>query len=267
MRRRPTRSDLPSAPRHPEARRRFALLRSLITDHKRRHRLILIGTLLALLAVAVLSALARIYTVLPIDVWFTQELQAEPWALFTRLMVAVSWVGYAPWSAVSVGIGTLLVGVLLGWRDGMYLLLVTLAQGLVNALIKRSIGRPRPIDTLVDVFTPASGFSFPSGHVMFYTVFFGLLLFLVLTRVPSVWLRWLLGVPLAALVLLVGPSRIILGAHWLSDVIAAYLLGLAILVLAIEGYIHFLAPSTPAAERGLIRQYDQRREANPPPEL
>jgi membrane-associated phospholipid phosphatase len=96
--------------------------------------------------------------------------------------------------------------------------------------------------------------------VMFYTVFFGFLLFLVLTRLPSTGWRWAAGLPLAALVLLVGPSRIILGAHWLSDVLAAYLLSLVILVLGIEGYIHFLVPLSPQAEQGLVGRLDEQRE-------
>ena len=246
---------------HPETRQRFAQLRSLIYDERRRHRLVLLGALIALVLVAGLTLLARLYTVLPFDVWFTQELQEHQWSLVTRLMVAVSAIGYTPWSAITIVAGTVLVGVLLGWRDGLYLLVITGVQGLVNALIKTAIGRPRPIDSLVDVFVPVHGFSFPSGHVMFYTVFFGFLLFLTVTRLPQSWLRWVIAVPLAALVLLVGSSRIILGAHWLSDVLAAYLLGLVLLVVAIEGYIHFLVPPTPAAERGVMRHVDEQREA------
>lgn len=249
-----------SQPPHPEARRRFALLRTLIYDERRRHRLMLVGALLALVLVAALTVLARLYTVLPIDVWFTQELQENQWALVARLMYAVSIFGYTPWSAITVAVGTLLLGLLLGWRDGLFILLLTVGQGLVNALIKRAVGRPRPIDTVVEVFVPEQGFSFPSGHVMFYTVFFGFLLFLTLTRLPHGWLRWVAGVPLAALILLVGPSRIILGAHWLSDVVVAYLLGMLILVLAIEAYIRYLAPATPAAEGGLLREYDTRQQ-------
>lgn len=246
-------------PQHLETQQRLALLRSLVYDEPRRHRLILTGALLALLLVAGLTVLARLYTVLPLDVWFTQELQEHPSKLVTGVMYGVSTLGYTPWSALTVAIGCLVVGVLLGWRDGLYLLVITVAQGLVNALIKRAIGRPRPLDSLVEVFVPVEGFSFPSGHVMFYTVFFGFLLFLTLTRLPRGRPRWLLAAPLAALVLLVGPSRIILGAHWLSDVLAAYLLGLVLLVLAIEAYIHFLAPMSPADEGGLVRQFDQIR--------
>jgi membrane-associated phospholipid phosphatase len=246
--------------RNPETRRRFARLRTLIADERRRRRLLLAGALIALLCVAGLTLLARAYEVLPFDVWFTQGAQSLQWSLVSQLMYAVSWVGYAPWSGVAVGVATLLVGLLLGWRDGLYLLAITAAQGLLNALIKRTIGRPRPLDSVVEVFVPEHGFSFPSGHVMFYSVFFGFLLFLALTRLPGGWLRWLIAVPLALLVLLVGPSRIILGSHWLSDVLAAYLLGFAILALAIEGYLRVLAPATPSLQRGAIAAVDEQRE-------
>jgi len=222
--------------------RRFALVRILIDD-RRRHCLMLISVLLALVLVAGLALLARLYTVLPIDIWFTQEIQEHQWVVVSRLMYYVSIGGYTPWSALTVAVGTALVGLLLGWRDGLYLLVITVGQGLVNALIKWAIGRPRPIEGVVEVFVPEQGFSFPSGHVMFYTVFFGFVLFIILARLPYTRLRWLLGAPPAVLILLVGPSRIILGSHWLSDVLAAYLLGFVILALAIEGYLHYLAPA------------------------
>jgi membrane-associated phospholipid phosphatase len=245
---------------HPETRGRFVRLRSLIYDERRRHRLLLRGMLMALILISSLALLARLYTVLPIDVWFTQELQEHQWALVARIMYGISIFGYSPWSAITVAIGTALVGLLLGWRDGLYLLAITIGQGLVNAAVKWAIGRPRPIDGAIEVFVPEQGFSFPSGHVMFYTVFFGFILFLVLIRAPQGRLRWLLGIPPVGLIMLVGPSRIILGSHWLSDVLAAYLLSLILLALAIEGYLRYLAPSTPAAQEGLVGHYDEHRE-------
>jgi membrane-associated phospholipid phosphatase len=226
----------PQSPASPAEVRRFARLRALLTDKRLRRRLLLVGALFALLVVAALSVLARLYTVFPLDVWVTLQLQDEESVAVVWLMTAVSAIGYAPWSTVVAVAGALIVGLFIGWRDGLYLLLITVVQGLINAGIKVGIGRPRPIDELVDVVVPARGFSFPSGHVMFYTVFFGFLLFLALTRAPSALGRWLLSIPLAALIALVGPSRIVLGAHWLSDVVAAYLLGIVLLALAIEGY-------------------------------
>jgi undecaprenyl-diphosphatase len=74
---------------------------------------------------------------------------------------------------------------------------------------------------------------------MFYTIFFGVLIFLArqwLPRAPARALALLMG----SLVVLVGPSRIYLGAHWLSDVLAAYLLGAIMLAFAVEGYRAYL---------------------------
>lgn len=230
----------------PETRRRFALLRALRRDPALRLRWLLIAGLLSLVAVAALAAFARALVVLPIDLWFTRELQEHQWTTVARLMYVVSLPGYAPWSVVTVGVGVTLVALLLSWREGLYLLAVTALQGLLNAAIKAAIGRPRPVEDLVAIFAPVSGFSFPSGHVMFYSVFFGFLAFLAWARLRPSPLRALLLTLLVALVALVGPSRIILGAHWLSDVVAAYLLGGLILALAIEGYMRYLPPRRPA---------------------
>ncbi|NJN14872.1 MAG: phosphatase PAP2 family protein [Oscillochloris sp.] len=227
-----------------ELRRYFTLVRTLIYNKKRRHRLLLISGMLALAIVVVLTFLASVYTVLPLDVWFTRELQEDQGVIVNNLMYAVSCIGYMPWSAITVLLGSLLVGVFLNWRDGVYLAAITVVQGVINAAIKGTIGRPRPLEDLVEVLVSAPGFSFPSGHVMFYTVFFGFLLFRIITSVSRKHLRLVLGLPCAALVVAVGPSRIILGVHWLTDVIAAYLLGLVILLLAIEFYLHYLAPTT-----------------------
>lgn len=244
--------------RQAETRRRFARLRALRHNPRLRRRLLLVVFALVLAAVVALAALARALVVLPLDLWFTRELQERQLVLLERAMYAVSVFGYRPWSVVTVAVGTLLAGAAFGWRDGLYLLAITLGQGLVNAAIKLGIGRPRPVDGVVEVFVPEQGYSFPSGHVMFYTVFFGFIAVLLLTRLPHPRLRWALSAPAIALVALVGPSRIILGAHWLSDVIAAYLLGLSILALAVELYVERLAPPTPAAQGGLVGAYDEQ---------
>lgn len=207
--------------------------------------LLLIG-LLAFGIVAGLAALSRLYTVLPFDVWFTRELQENQWALIARFMYSVSIFGYQPWALIPLVTGVLLVSIAIGWRDGLYFLALTVVQGLINVGIKLAIGRPRPVSGVVDVFVPEQGNSFPSGHVMFYTVFFGMLLFFTLSHWPRSKLRNLSAALLAALIGLIGPSRIILGAHWLSDVIAAYLLGLIILACGIELYLTVIVkPQTP----------------------
>jgi undecaprenyl-diphosphatase len=78
---------------------------------------------------------------------------------------------------------------------------------------------------LVDVFAVLNSYSFPSAHVMFYTILFGFVFYLTYTVLKSSWLRsGLLGL-FGVFILLVGVSRIYLGQHWASDVLGAYLLG------------------------------------------
>jgi membrane-associated phospholipid phosphatase len=62
------------------------------------------------------------------------------------------------------------------------------------------------------------------------------------------------------LIVLIGPSRMYLGAHWLSDVIAAHLLGFIILAFGIEFYLRYLAPREPTQQGGLVGVHDQALE-------
>jgi membrane-associated phospholipid phosphatase len=245
---------------HPEQRERFARLRALVYDDRLRRRLILFMCLFALMCVAALAALVRLTPVLSIDIWVSREFQERP---LTRVMYIVSIFGYQPWATITAAVGVLLIGALFGVRDGLYLAAITIAQGLTNLAVKLLIGRPRPIDSLVEVVVAEHGNSFPSGHVMFYTVFFSFLAMLAWLRLPRSPIRWLVIGLMCVLVALVGPSRIVLGAHWLSDVIAAYLLGFMLLACAIEIYLTYLAPPSVLHERGFMRVYDesQNREA------
>jgi membrane-associated phospholipid phosphatase len=243
-----------------ETQQRFHRLRVLIHDDRRRQRLLFVLSLIGLAIVSFMAFLTSQLQNLPLDLVTTRELQEIHNTLFLRFMVFVSLFGYMPWVAFTLGGGALLVGVLLGWKESAYLLLLTALQGVTNQLIKAAIGRPRPLNTLVEVFAPVSGNSFPSGHVMFYTVFFGFLFFLAWTRLPhSLWRVIALALT-GGLILLIGPSRMYLGAHWLSDVIAAHLLGFVILAFGIEFYLRYLAPREPTQQGGLVGARDQALE-------
>lgn len=247
-----------------EQKRRFRWLRMLIDDDRRRQRLLFMLSLLSLLIVSIIAFFAETIRILPVDVATTRELQEVTDQTFLSVMVFLSLFGYMPWSLVTVVAGFVLVSLLLGWRSGAYLVLLTVIEWLANESIKIVIGRPRPVSELVNVFVPVAGNSFPSGHVMFYTVFFGFLLFLGLTQLPtSIW-RTIGLVLLASLIVLIGPSRMYLGAHWLSDVIAAHLLGLIILTFGIEFYLLHLAPRVPAQQEGLIGGQDQMLDQQAP---
>jgi undecaprenyl-diphosphatase len=105
------------------------------------------------------------------------------------------------------------------------LMLAVFGGMLLNALLKYVFVRQRP--QLVDPLLTLTTYSFPSGHTLAATVFYGTLCALIVSRAHH-W-RWRLpALALAAfMVLLVGFSRIYLGAHYLSDVLAAIAEGLA----------------------------------------
>jgi undecaprenyl-diphosphatase len=92
----------------------------------------------------------------------------------------------------------------------------------LTELLKNVIGSSRPADALVSL----SDFSFPSGHA---TAIAGALILIIYFFAPIIrsksW-RWILVIGLFILTLLVGGSRLVLGVHWLSDIIAGYSLGI-----------------------------------------
>ncbi|MBI2768476.1 MAG: phosphatase PAP2 family protein [Burkholderiales bacterium] len=122
--------------------------------------------------------------------------------------------------------------VLLKLRRPWWLLALVLSVpgGLVlNALVKQVFRRARPHfdDPLLSLPT----YSFPSGHTAGATVFYGFLAVLLLAHVEAPRWRAAIAGGAAAMVLLVGISRIYLGVHYLSDVVGAIVEGLLWLAL------------------------------------
>ena len=101
---------------------------------------------------------------------------------------------------------------------------------LLTVALKEFFRRARPsTDTLLG--EPASTTSFPSGHSFNTAVFAGLLAGMVLASTASILYRALAIMAAAGATLLVGASRVYLGYHWMTDVLAGWSLGLAWLCL------------------------------------
>lgn len=223
-----------------QRRPRFRRLRDVLGDEVRRHHALVAAGLGVMALVGAMAYFTSRREMLPLDLRTTVRLQSVRFRPFADLMYAVSIPGYYPWNVLTVAAGSLLIGRWLNWRDGAYVAGLTIAQGLTNHTIKTTVGRPRPADSVVEVIFPHTGLSFPSGHVMFYTAFFGFAFFLALTRLHRSPGRKLVLATSGALVLLVGPSRIYLGAHWLSDVVAGHMLSFVILLLGVELYVRYV---------------------------
>ena len=130
------------------------------------------------------------------------------------------------------GVALLMSVFLLRRRHWYALLTLLLAVGggmLLNVVLKIAFHRHRP--TFSDV--SLTSYSFPSGHTMSATVLYGVLAAFAVHQLRD-W-RWrVLSVLLASLmIILIGFSRIYLGAHYLSDVLAASVEGLAWLALTL----------------------------------
>ena len=193
------------------------------------------------------------HPVLAIDITITREFQENqsPWLQYS--MVAVSYIG----NGFFLSLGLVILATVLLWivdlrLEAVMVAAVSAVSAILNWLIKYIVGRPRPTSNLVDVIQHAGGNSFPSGHVMAYVAFWGLLFsFGIILFKGNHWWRTALLIISGLFVVLVGPSRIYLGDHWASDVLGAYLIGG--LLLGVSLWIYLVLK-----ERGVLTPRSKR---------
>ena len=143
---------------------------------------------------------------------------------FVAAMQLISDAGSAvAWSVVL----TPVVGWLL-WRRlprlALFVVVTVVGSAALNALVKGSVHRLRPV--LTDPVARAHGLSFPSGHAQSAIVGYTVLLLVFLPILYGAWRRSALIVAVVA-ILAIGFSRIALGVHYVSDVVGGFLLGAA----------------------------------------
>lgn len=169
-----------------------------------------------------------------IDLSISQAVQDIYSPQFSILMNVVSTIGDGVNMVIVIVLAMSLL-YLTGLRvEAIITALLTASAATIGSLTKILVNRPRPGNGQVIIQDFLSDSSFPSLHVLIFTGFFGYLLYLAIYKVRSKWLKVLIAVPSAVLILFVGISRIYLGAHWASDTIGGYLLGAMFLILAIK---------------------------------
>jgi undecaprenyl-diphosphatase len=203
-----------------------------------------------LAAFGVLAFYAKANAYFEWDVLAARAVQSVALPGVAGLMRAVSVFGDGVWSWALTG-AALVLFLLRGRRtEASALFLSTAGGALLNHLFKRYVARPRPTLEHVRVSGEWAYESFPSGHVTFYVCFFGFLFFAAFALLPKKSLKRRLACALAALpVLLVGLSRVYLGAHWPSDTLGAYLFGGVWLAFVVHQYRRWKARSTFHAEQ------------------
>jgi undecaprenyl-diphosphatase len=173
-----------------------------------------------------LSVFIAEHPILPFDIKVSLLIQKLQSGWMDQLMLAISFFGELPYSLLSV----LLVAGIFYWqkfRHEAFYIAMVLFSGLIILGVKNLVNRPRPTTFYVRLVEVNRFQSYPSGHVLSYVLFFGFLIILMRTlkQIPLVTRNFITGIS-AFLVLMIAPSRIYLGAHWFTDTIGGFLLGI-----------------------------------------
>jgi len=223
-------------------------------------RILLIVYAMLIALFALLSWWVFYHPVLAIDVTITHEFQENqaPWLRF--IMLAVSFTG----NVTALSLGLIVLATALFWivdlrLEAVMVVALSATSALLNGLIKIIVARPRPTSSLVEIIQNASGNSFPSGHVMAYIAFWGLLFsFAIILFKGNHWWRTALLIISGLFVVLVGPSRIYLGDHWASDVLGAYLIGGVLLGIALWIYLALKSKGVLAPRMNRARSFHEK---------
>jgi undecaprenyl-diphosphatase len=135
-----------------------------------------------------------------------------------------------------------------------------LGADMLNRVLKATFERPRPeLFVLETPFDRPVSASFPSGHAMAAIVVYVLLAYLIGRLGGKGWFKVIVNSLAAILILLIGVSRMYLGVHYPSDVIAGYLLGFAWITFCIFGL------EAMEVVQGRSRRQEEKKLPNPPP--
>lgn len=156
------------------------------------------------------------------DAALATELHNQATPLSTSFYLIISWFGAQ---------GIVVVGVVVGifyvlrreWLNLTFWLIALGGGGLLNALMKQIVARPRPV--FVDPIALEQNYSFPSAHAMTSLITFGMVAYFLWVGIPNRYARIMIVFAATLLIILIGISRMALGVHYFSDVIGGFAAG------------------------------------------
>ena len=143
----------------------------------------------------------------------------------TPIAIAITQLG----GAIFLIVLAIILSIIIKNKKDTILIWVNLVTStLLNQILKHIVQRPRPTEfRIID----ESGYSFPSGHSMVSAAFYGFLIYLIDKNIKNKHLKWGLIIGLGLLTILIGTSRIYLGVHYTSDVLAGFLISISYLII------------------------------------
>ena len=181
-----------------------------------------ITALVAFVLFAIDTYLVVANTVLPFDIPITTFIQQLNWGPLAYAMDFIN--GISGWVQVFVGVGAVIVLFVVERRGG-WLMAIGSISSLIDNVLKIAISRQRPPADLVHILNPTTGFSYPSGHAVFFT---WLSFMLAVSLAPRIRPRYrpILWIAAVFVIVLTCLARVWAGVHWPSDVLGGLLLGL-----------------------------------------
>ncbi len=160
------------------------------------------------------------YSPIPFDVWAYENRSFLESTTLTNLMIGVSNV-FDPIVLSILVVILFFFLIFISRKENAYLFLFSIFGGLSSVFIsKKFFAIERPLGDVI-----VSGSSFPSGHATIAAIFFLTILFTLDHNIKSRTLNFLLALVAFGAVFLTGLSRVYLGVHWISDVLAGFALG------------------------------------------
>jgi undecaprenyl-diphosphatase len=161
--------------------------------------------------------------VLPFDLPIARLIQGVSWGPLMYPMQLIN--ASAGYGQVVLG-AVAIVAMFIFERRAGWLMLIGSISSLLDNIIKLLVSRNRPTVDLIHILTPASGFSYPSGHAVFFTWMSFMIAFALAPRVKPGF-RPILWILAAFVIILTCIARVWAGDHWPSDVLGGVLLAIA----------------------------------------
>ena len=161
----------------------------------------------------------------PILLWFRDSndtVQLAGFSWMTQFWLSMTWLGDTTPRLVVAGLAILGLLILRRWHSALFVTGVLLSGITLSTLIKGWVGRPRP--QLVAHLDEVGSMSFPSGHALNSTLFYLTITLIIAPLLTHRAARWFLYSLAISSPLAIGISRVALGVHWPSDVLASWVI-------------------------------------------
>lgn len=176
----------------------------------------------------------------PILMWFRNgnnvtDLAGPDWII--KIWLFLTWLGDTTPRVIVTLLTVISLLLLHRWRNALFIIAV-LASGItLSTVLKYWIGRPRP--QIVPHLDHVNSMSFPSGHTFNSTLFYLVIVLVIAPLITRRYIRYSLYLAAFVLSIATGISRIALGVHWPTDVVAGWVVAAAWVFLCIKITKHY----------------------------